>query len=352
MVLNFPSGRASVSIRELQKHQRTQKGCGVCDEIWAVDDECFGNQVHVFHPCQHVVGSHCWSSVADEQKGRCPVCRVEIRCVEKIGVHTTVERCAPSSPNSWGQEPEKFLILTQDSYLRAPQLEDENNYQDDTIMAGKKQDTDVEVDAFWCFVDLRARIDYIKGGLGLLQGSSSTLTPRRWDRLTRFSADTAHAKNGSKRQKIDVAMFSSGGTDSTMNDLRETLSSAEEWTEEDVAAVLDGKRIANKDAMSLRKLVKKLTDVQAEIQELKDLESREIARRQEAEFEEWKNHDSRENARYRDAKIKMDIREVNTKADEEVLRIRAEADDKVEKVRARASAEIAKLQSHGKVAEV
>ena len=47
----------------------------------------------------------------------------------------------------------------------------------------------------------------------------------------------------------------------------------------------------------------------------------------------------------------MAIREVNKKADEEVLRIRAEADDKVEEVHAKASAEIAKLQSNGKVAE-
>ncbi|KAM0798266.1 hypothetical protein BDR22DRAFT_891571 [Usnea florida] len=138
-----------------------------------------------------------------------------------------------------------------------------------------------------------------------------------------------------------------------MNDLRETLSSAaEEWTEEDVAAVLAGRRIGYKAGVSLRKLEKKLTDVQAEIKELKDLKSREIARRQEAEYEEWKNHDSRMNARYQAAALKMDIREINKKADEEVLRIRAEADNSISEVRAKASAEIAKLQSHRDVVDM
>ena len=69
-------------------------------------------------------------------------------------------------------------------------------------------------------------------------------------------------------------------------------------------------------------------------------------------MEEWKNHDSRENARYRAAVLKMDIRDINKKADEEILRIRAEADDSILEVRAKASAEIAKLQSQGNVMEM
>ena len=349
MVLNFPSGRASVSIRELLKHQQTRNGCGICEELWAIDDECIGNRVHVLHPCQHVVGSHCWSSVADGKKGRCPVCNVQIRCIEKIVVRAIVERCAPASSNSQGQEPEKFLILTQDSCFPL-QVEDwkETGQEENIVTEEKKKKhvDDLEVDAFWCYMDIRPRIEYIRDGLGLLQASSNTLTPIRWDRMTRFIANTAHTKKGSKRQKIDVAMFSSGGTYSTMDDLRETLSLAEEWIKENFDAIHDDRGIANKDVVFLRELTRKLADVQAEIQELKDLEPREIARQQEAEFEEWKNHDSRESARYQEAKIKMDVREVNKKADEEVSRIRAEADDKVEKVRAQASAEIAKLESH------
>ena len=358
-MLKFPSGRASVSIRELQKQQQTQKGCGICDEPWVgFMHECLGNRVHVFHPCQHVVGSRCWSSVKDEQKGKCPVCKIEVRCDEKIDVHAIVDRCAPASANSQGQEPESFLILTQDLPLRAQALEvedgRENGHEEEKTMAGEKKEglDDVDVDYFWSYMDLRARVDYIRDGLDLLRASTETLTPIRWDRMTRFRASTAQNKKGSKRQRIDIAMFSSGGAYYTMDDLRETLSSAEEWINENSEAINDGRGIANKDVVSLRKLEKKLADVQAEIKELKDLESREIARRREAEFEEWKKYESRESARRREAKTKQAIREITKKADEEVATIRAEADDKVEKVRAKASAEIAKAQSHGKVVEM
>lgn len=358
-MLRFPSGRASVSIRELQKQQQTEKCCGVCGELWVgVNHECLGNRVHVFHPCQHIVGSRCWTSVADEQKGKCPVCKIEVRCVERIDVHAIVERCAPASANSRGQEPESFLILAQDPPLtaRALEIEDgkEDGHEEENTMAGEKKEGlgDVDLDYFWSYMDLRARVDYIKDGLDLLRASTETLAPIRWDRMTRFRASTAHNKKGSKRQRIDIAMFSSGGTYYTMNDLRETLSSAEEWIKDNSEAINDGRGIANKDVVSLRKLEKKLADVQAEIKELKDLESREIARRREAEFEEWKKYESCESARRREARTKQDIREITKKADEEVLIIRAEADDQVLKVRAQASAEIAKLQSHGKVAEM
>ena len=351
MVLNFPSGKASVSIRELQKHQQTQRGCDICNRVWTVDDECIANELHFFHLCQHVVGSHCWSSMADKQKGKCPVCNVQILCDERIYVHATVDRCAPASPNARVQEPETFLILAQDPPSRAQALNVEDGEQWGFTVAGeKKEDTDdVEVDTFGCFIDLCARADYIRDGLDLLRASSNTLTPIRWDRMTSFFANTAHAKKGSKRQKTDVAMFSSGGPNFTMNDVEKTLSSAEDWIKKNLHAIYDGRGIANKDAIFLRELNRKLVGVQAEIQELKDLKSREIARRQEAEFEERKNHDSRENARYQEAVRKMDIREINKKADEEVLRIRAEADDRILEVRAKASAEIAKLQSHGNV---
>ena len=337
MVLKFPSGRASVSIRELQKQQQTQKGCGICDELWVVvDHECIGNQLRVFHPCQHIVGSQCWSSVPDKKKGRCPVCKVKIRCDEKIDVHAKVDRCAPTSSNSRSQEPEKFLILTQDPPLRAQALEledgKENGQEKDIIMAGKEKEglDDVDAEAFMYFMNLQARLHYIKDGLGLLQAETKTLTPIRRDRLIRFLANVPQTYQGRKKPKIDVAMFSSGGKYFTMDDLRKTLSSAEELIKENFAAVRDGKGRASKDAVSLRKLEMKLADVQAEIEELKDLQSRESARLREVEAIRW----------------------FTEKAEEEVLGIRAEADDKVLKIRAKASAEIAKLQSNGNVVEI
>ncbi|KAM0798265.1 hypothetical protein BDR22DRAFT_891570 [Usnea florida] len=131
MALNFPSGRASVSIRELQKHQQTQRGCDICNRVWTVDDECIANELHVFHSCQHVVGSRCRSSMVDKQKGKCPVCNVQISCDEKIYVHGNVDRCASASPNSRGHGPETFLILAQDPPSRAQELNIEDGMEND-----------------------------------------------------------------------------------------------------------------------------------------------------------------------------------------------------------------------------
>ena len=36
--------------------------------------------------CQHLVGSGCWGSVPNEQKGKCPVCNVKIQCQETVNV--------------------------------------------------------------------------------------------------------------------------------------------------------------------------------------------------------------------------------------------------------------------------
>ena len=151
--------------------------------------------------------------------------------------------------------------------MRDQPLDVEGGEERDFAMAGgMKEDTDnVDVDTFGCFIDLYACVNYIRDGLDLLQASSNTLTPIRWDRLTSFVAIIAHAKKGSKRQKIDVAMFSSGGSKFTMNDLGETLSSAEEWIKKNFNAIHDGRETANKDAVFLRELNRKLADVQAEI---------------------------------------------------------------------------------------
>ena len=46
----------------------------------------------VLHPCQHLVGSGCWSKVPDEQKEECPVCEVKILGNESVRVHNTVAR--------------------------------------------------------------------------------------------------------------------------------------------------------------------------------------------------------------------------------------------------------------------
>ena len=101
MVLKFPSGKDSVSIRDLQDSQQSQSTCGICDKPWVIESYgCIMRQLHVLHPCQHLVGAGCWSSVPDQHKDKCPVCKVGIRCDENVRVHLTVKKLISASRDS------------------------------------------------------------------------------------------------------------------------------------------------------------------------------------------------------------------------------------------------------------
>ena len=85
MVLKFPSGRVSVTIQDLQEHQRSQPGCNICRKRWNWGpSDCILGYLCVLHPCQHLVGSGCWRTVPEEQKHKCPVCNVTIECEESV----------------------------------------------------------------------------------------------------------------------------------------------------------------------------------------------------------------------------------------------------------------------------
>ena len=84
MVLKFPAGKASVTIRDLQNHQRSQPACIICDKGWHWSSHCISTHLCVLHPCQHLVGSGCWKMVPEKHKDKCPLCKVEIGHIERV----------------------------------------------------------------------------------------------------------------------------------------------------------------------------------------------------------------------------------------------------------------------------
>ena len=291
-------------------------------------------QLYVLHPCQHLVGSGCWSSVPDEIKDKCPVCKVEIQCDEKVRVHSEVVRGGTASPSLSGQD-------------SALQVSVSTERQAQNFMVGNKKEDglkDVDIRAIMYYMNLRARLHEVKGFLSTLLAQTKTPTPTHRERLIIFLANTPLSIQDSKHQKIEVALSAfniSGGTNFTMNDLRKALSSAEQWVKGHFSAILVENAEVNKDASKLRQLEQELAKAEGDLKELKDRLSQESAQRLKDEIE-------------------LAIKEIGQRADEQVLGIRALADadiswirakanEETEKTRAKAKEEIEKLQSHGVV---
>ncbi|KAL9069635.1 MAG: hypothetical protein Q9161_005434 [Pseudevernia consocians] len=335
MVLKFPSGSVSVSLRDLQSNRQSQSTCGICDKPWVIESHgCIKSQLHVLHPCQHLIGSGCWISVPDEQKHKCPKCKVEIRRDEKVRVHPAVQRFATASQDS---DDDDDVSDGQDSdaerFALAKELED--SQAQDIIVENKMKDglNDDDVRVIMYYMNLCARLNEVKGFLKTLLARTKTLTPTHRERLVLFLANTQKNIQDSKHRKIEVALSAfniSGGTNFTMNDLRKILWSAEAWIKGHFATILEENDTTNNDASSLRQLEKKLAAVEAELKGLRDRQSRESAQRLKGQ-------------------IKLAIEEIKKNVEEEVLRVRANADKEVAKARKKALEDIEKLQSHGRV---
>ena len=320
MVFRFPSGMVSVKLGDLRDNPQSQSTCSVCDKPWIIRSSgCVGNQLHILHPCQHLVGSGCWNSLPDQYKDKCPLCKVEIEYQELVGIRDEFARRSQASGVSIPGS-ERSVIGSQA----------EETAEEKKIREGLN---DVDVRAIMYYMNLRARLDTTKGSLGTLLASTKTLTPAHRDRLVLFLANSPQSLNDNAHHKVEVALMAfniSGGTNFTMNDLRQTLSSAEDWVENHFAAILDESEAVNADASSLRKMEKKLAKVEAQIRDLKDRQSR-------------------ENAQRLDRNIKLACQEIGKKADEEAAKILAKAREEAAKVLAKAKEDNAKLHSHGKV---
>ncbi len=183
----------------------------------------------MFHPCQHLVGSGCWNSVPDEIKDKCPVCKVEIQCDEKVRVQSAVVNGGPASLNLNGQD-----SVLQLSFAEAFALAKvSTDRQAQSFIVGKETEhglKDLDIRAIMYYMNLRARLHQVKGSLSMLLAQTKTLTPTHRERLIVFLANTPQSIQDSKHQKIEIALSAfniSGGTNFTMNDLTKALSSAE-----------------------------------------------------------------------------------------------------------------------------
>ena len=254
----------------------------------------------------------------DQYKDKCPLCKVEIEYQELVGIHDEFTRRSQASGVSIPGS-ERTVIGSQ-----AEETAEEKKMREGL--------NDVDVRAIMYYMNLRARLESTKGSLGTLLASTKTLTPAHRDRLVLFLANTPQSLNDNAHRKVEVALMAfniSGGTNFTMNDLRQTLSSAEDWVENHFAAIFDEREAANADASSLRKMEKKFAKVEAQIRDLKDCQSR-------------------ENAQRLDGNIKLACQEIGKKADEEAAKILAKAREEAAKVLAKAKEDNAKLHSYGK----
>ena len=120
---------------------------------------------------QHLVGSGCWSFVPANLRDKCPVCKVEIRCDEKVRVVKTFVCSVLASrdmhtKNSKPRSEEAFKARQAQCYLVKQNMQ------------GGLDDVDVR--AIMYYMNLRARLSSVKGCLSML------LAPRRLmvDQLT------------------------------------------------------------------------------------------------------------------------------------------------------------------------
>lgn len=346
MFFKFPSGRGSVSVQDLHRNQQNQLTCGICDKPWVIDsDGCIKSQLHVFHPCQHLIGSGCWISVPADLRDKCPVCKVEIRYDEKVRVVKTFVHSVPASQD----------MHTKKSKPRSEEALKARQAQDDLVWQKMQEGlNDVDVRAIMYYMNLRARLSSVKGCLSMLLARTETLTPTHRDRLVIYLADTAQDDQNNDERKVEVALSAfniSRGTGFRMDDLRETLFSAEAWIKRHFAAILQDNEA---ETSTIRRLEKTLADVAAELTKLKHRQYRESAQRLKDEIKlviaDIAKKTEEEVVQLR-IKAEAEVEEIRAEAEEKVAEVHATTEEDAVKIRARANEEITKLQSLMKARE-
>ena len=248
MTLKFPSGRVSITARELGHINYRQPSCAICDKRWIIAScGCINGRILVLHPCQHLVGSGCWSTVPNGQRDRCPVCKVGIQCEEGIGVTSVLAVSTPESqvtnleefgwegcandgdafeyeaeyeraeewtndgdPFQDGSEYERVEERTNDG--DAPEHEGENERKEDieTIpaegtelkKARKRGLKDNDVVTIKYFIDLRAWASASHVVVSTIDPSIETLTLTHRKRLVLFLANTPQCKQETEQKSV------------------------------------------------------------------------------------------------------------------------------------------------------
>lgn len=344
MILKFPSGNVSVSIQDLQTSRQCQSACGICDEPWVFQsDGCTGGQLLVLHPCQHLVGSGCWASVPNENKDKCPLCKVAVSCEEKVRVHTMLERFALAGRVPNEQDPEGQRSDSDDSGMGECVNHGLSEGRIVQNMMGDGLDH-VDVRRIIYFMNLRVLLDATTESLNTSLSTTKALTPAHRESLILFLANTPLKDQDSMHRKVEVALAAfniCSGTYFTMNDLRKTLASGEEWVKAHFAAILKDSEKTNKDVSDVRKAEKKIENAKTELRKLKDRQSQDSARRLKAEIKLA--------AVEIEKKAEKEVAIIRAKASAEAAEIYSKADGEVAKARAKAKEDVQKLEKHGRL---
>ena len=237
MVLKFPAGRVSVSLADLQKHQRSQIACNVCDKCWSWSHECMAGYICVLHPCQHLVGSGCWKkTVPEELKDRCPVCKVKIEGIETVRIFRGYDTAGLKFHKKMMEE----LDIVEEQEMSVKEKM-------------KKGLTALDVATILYLVKLHDSLDIRKERIGIFFTSGTqALTEMHLDRLVSFLTHTPQYEDSRTEGEIEIALHAFNdyrGTNFGLGDLRVAVSSPT-----DLAKILY-------IAESLKQLVKKLPRV-------------------------------------------------------------------------------------------
>ena len=243
-------------------------------------------QLVVLHPCQHLVGSVCWATVPDEQKDKCPVCKVDIQSKEKEMIKIT--------------DVQDFVIDKETKRILS--LDD--------------------VKAMINYMNVRARLPTDDGSLREALAPIDNLTPTQQDRLVLFLTNVPRSDQDSDRQKIGVALSAfniSHDTKFTLTDLKKMLSTASDWITGHFAAILQDDKDDDAKRDELLLLLSTLRGdkdaaVRADLKELKH------------------DHQPWESALRLQEEIRMAVGEIGKRADKQTYELYAEAMTLVKKI--------------------
>ena len=329
MHLKFPSGFGSISF-QLLRYQLSQPSCGICCKLWVFQTSgCLENELQILHPCQHFVGSGCWSRVPDELKDKCPVCNVKIECNEKVHVSYSNKRSGAQEIQVEGKEK---VDGQSEAYIVYMKMKEGLNRTD--------------VGTIMYYMNLRARLHTLEMDLGILLAPNTALSPAHRERLVLFLANTPSNDQEPSRRKIEVALSAFNiirGTKFSLNDLKLALSSADRWIRIHFAAIFEDEEKLGKKASDVRCLEKRLAEAKVELQELKDRQARDNARestqRLEAEIKQATD--------VIEKKAEIKVGELRAEIEKVVAEMYTSLEDNIQDILTKAKEDIAKLQSHG-----
>ena len=338
MIPKFPSGRESITFHELRMISKSQQSCGICKKPWIIgSDGCIRHNIHVFHPCQHFVGSGCWSDVPDEMKDRCPVCKVEVQSNEDVRVTSSIGASDPLN-RDLVVDTSMDIEAQLSAVVNTLKMEVEANWNH-TIAVKKKMEEGlnlVDIRAIMYYMNLRARLHAVEDNLENFLASTTAITPRHRQGLVFFLKTTPQTAHDSDLRKIQVALSAfniAAGTSFTINDLRKTLPSAEDWVKSHFDAILSDPEKAATDTLTKQDWEDKLAYAKAEIEELKNRQRREGAVKKAIEEIE--------------SKAELDILKIRVAAEEIVANIYANLEAQTFKIGAKAKEDAAKIESQG-----